>query len=550
MLVHEAFDRAEQVARYWAANGCPVVIHVDGNVRRPVFRDFRDRFDGEPLVRMSRRVRVEWGTWSLVEATQLAAGRLLDNFPDIRHVFLSSGSCLPVRPAAELEAYLDAHPETDFIESVTTGDTDWAIDGLERERFTLRFPFSWRRQRRLFDRYVDLQRRLGVHRAIPEGVEPHLGSQWWCLTRRTLESILAAPDRPALDAYFSKVWIPDESYFQSLARRYATRLESRSLTLSKFDIHGRPHVFYDDHLPLLERSDCFVARKIWPRADRLYATFLDPDRAGARRAEPNPGKIDRVFAKANDRRGRGRAGLYSQARFPWPGREGALTAARYNVFSGFDDIYEDFAPWLGRRIGGRVHGHLYDPDRAEFAGDETVANGCLTDSAELRDYRPEQFLTNLLWSTRGERQSFLFGPRDAQEIASFIARDPNATIAVVSGAWAVPLHLAVQPAEEARAEAARLQRAEMAFLKALRSPGVAARVHVWTLADYLAQPLEKMQNLVDEITGPGPRRLTALPRMRPMGDLRPFLEALRDGGMKPQVMGDLAELAPREGRGR
>ena len=548
MLVHEAFDRAEEVARYWAANGCPVVIHVDGKVARPAFRAFRARFEGEPMIRMARRVRVEWGTWSLVAATQLAAERLLDAFPDIRHVYLSSGSCLPLRPASELVAYLDAHPETDFIESVTIEDVPWTIDGLEGERFTLRFPFAWKRRRRLFDRYVEIQRRLGVRRRIPEGVHPHLGSQWWCLTRRTLASILAAPDRAAIDAYFSKVWIPDESYFQSLARRYATRLESRSLTLSKFDVHGRPHVFYDDHLALLERSDCFVTRKVWPRADRLYKTFLDPARPTTRRAEPNPGKIDRVFARSNERRVHGRPGLYSQARFPWPGQEGVPTAARYNVFSGFDDLYDGFAPWLARQIGGRVHGHLYYPDRAEFAGGETITNGCLPDSAALRDYRPEQFLTNLVWSTRGERQSFLFGPGDTQGAVGLMARDPNATIAVVSGAWAVPLHLAGLPFAEARAEAARLQRIEMEFLKALRWRGVAARVHLWTLADYLAQPLEKMQNLLDEITGPGPRRLTGLPPTRPLAGLEPFLADLRDGGMKPQVMGDLAVLADGTGR--
>ena len=32
MLVHTELDRAEQVARHWAASGCPVVIHVDRKV--------------------------------------------------------------------------------------------------------------------------------------------------------------------------------------------------------------------------------------------------------------------------------------------------------------------------------------------------------------------------------------------------------------------------------------------------------------------------------------------------------------------------------------
>ncbi|MDQ3029713.1 MAG: hypothetical protein M3R09_06710, partial [Actinomycetota bacterium] len=34
------------------------------------------------------------------------------------------------------------------------------------------------------------------------------------------------------------------------------------------------------------------------------------------------------------------------------------------------------------------------------------------------------------------RQSFFFGPGDAQAVAPFLTRDPNATLVVVSGAWA------------------------------------------------------------------------------------------------------------------
>lgn len=538
MLVHSAFNRAEEVARYFATNDCPVMIHVDGKVRPRQFKAFRARFQNDPMIRFCPRRRVEWGKWSLVQATQIASERLLGQFPDVRHVFLASGSCLPLRPVAELRAYLDEHPETDFIESVTTEQVTWTVDGLEAERFFFRFPFSWRKQRRLFDGYVRLQRRLGLRRRIPESVSPHLGSQWWCLTRRTLEAILNAPDRAATDTYFSKVWIPDESYFQSLARRFSNTIESRSLTLSKFDVHGKPHIFYDDHQPLLERSDCFVARKIWPRADHLYRTFLDDNRPATRRAEPNPGKIDRLFSKANERRGRGRPGLYSQARFPTPGLEHGLTCTRYNVFCGFECLFQEFEPWLARRLGGRVHGHLYHPDRVEFAGRETVMNGCLSDSAKLRDYRPEQFLTNLLWSTRGERQSFLFGPNDRPAIGEFLANDPNATIVVISGAWAVPLQESNQPFELIKTEVARLQRAELAFLRALKAPGVAARLHLWSLADFVVQPTEKVQNVMQDITEPGPRRLTELPQMRDMSTFPSFLQKLRNAGIKPQVMGD------------
>ena len=538
MLCHTALGRAAQVARHWATRGCPVVIHVDKRVRAKAYDKLRADLADLTDIRFSPRFACEWGTWGLVAATQAASAMMLRDFPGVRHVYLASGSCLPLRPVEELVAYLDERPRTDFIESVTTEDVGWTIGGLNIERFTLRFPFSWRKQRRLFDAYVRLQRLLGFRRRVPAGLVPHLGSQWWCLTRQTLSAILDDPEREQWDRYFRRVWIPDEGYFQTLVRLYSSDVESRSLTLSKFDFQGKPHIFYDDHLQLLRRSDCFVARKIWPHADRLYATFLSDELRNQARAEPNPGKIDRLFAKAVERRTKGRAGLYMQSRFPNSDWENGMTAAPYSVFEGFSDLFENFDLWLGKVAGSRVHGHLFAPDRAEFAGGETIYNGALSDSASLRDYDPRAFLVSLIWNTRGERQCFQFGPNDRQKIGSFLARDPNAQISVISGGWAVPLFRSNLNFGDIRREAARLQKIEAEHLDVLRSVKAKARVRIWTLADFVENPMEPLQAIIDEISPRSLRRLTEAPRMADLTGFGQFLQNLRNQGMQPVLMGD------------
>lgn len=538
MLVHDALDRAEQVARHWSVNGCPVVIHVDKRVGSKAYGDFAKALSRLPNIRFSRRHRCEWGTWSLVAASQTAAEVMLAEFGDVGHVYLASGSCVPLRPISELKRYLADRPTTNFIESVTTEDVPWTVGGLDSERFTLRFPFSWKRHRYLFDRYVRLQRRLGLKRRIPEGLVPHMGSQWWCLSRATLSTILNDPDRRTYDRYFKRVWIPDESYYQTLVRLYSTDIESRSLTLSKFDFQGKPHIFYDDHLQLLRRSNCFVARKIWPRANRLYDTFLAPGANPAERAEPNPGKIDRIFAKAVDRRTRGRPGLYMQSRFPNGGWENGKTCAPYSVFEGFADLFEDFESWLGKMVGARVHGSLFAPDRVGFAGRQSVYAGALSGSVKLRDYNPTAFLTNLIWNTRGERQCFQFGPRDNQDAAWFMATDSNAQISVITGAWAVPLFHSRRPFPEVRKEAARLQKIETKHLTILRSPHTKARVRIWSMADFIDSPMEPLQTIIDEIGPRHLRRLTEAPRMVDLNGFGQFLQNLKNQGMHPHLMGD------------
>lgn len=538
MLCHTALDRAAQVARHWAERECPVVIHVDRRVAAKPYAQLVADLADLGNVRFSGRHACEWGTWGIVAASQEAATVMLREFAQVRHVFLASGSCLPLRPVEELRAYLDGRPKTDFIESVTTEDVGWTIGGLDYERFTLRFPFSWRRQKWWFDTYVKLQRKVGFRRKIPAELVPHLGSQWWCLTRQTLSAILEHPERAMIDRYFQKVWIPDESYFQTLVRQVSSTVESRSLTLSKFDFQGKPHIFYDDHLQLLRRSDCFVARKIWPDAVKLYGTFLSDDRSGQAAAEPNPGKIDRLFAKAVERRVKGRPGLYMQSRFPNENFENGRTAGPYSAFCGFAEVFENFEIWLSKASGTRVHGHLFAPDRVHFAGGETVYNGALSDSAKLRDYNPKSFLTSLIWNTRGERQCFQFGPTDTQDLNWFMALDGNAQISVISGGWAVPLFHSNRNFGDIRREAARLQKVEQEFLNILRSPYTKARVRVWSLADFVENPMEPLQTIIDEIGPRQGRRLTEAPRMADLTGFGQFLQNLRNQGMQPVLMGD------------
>ncbi len=538
MLCHTALWRAAQVARHWAERGCPVVIHVDQRVGIRAFDKMKADLQDIENVQFSGRHACEWGTWGIVAASQEAASLMLRTFPAVRHVYLASGSCLPLRPVEELVAYLDQRPKTDFIESVTTEDVGWTVGGLDVERFTMRFPFSWRKQRGLFDAYVWLQRKTGLQRRMPKSIVPHLGSQWWCLTRQTLSAILEHPERPQIDRYFKKVWIPDESYFQTLVRQVSSTVEGRSLTLSKFDFQGKPHIFYDDHLQLLRRSDCFVARKIWPQANKVYTSFLASQPGRQTASEPNPGKIDRLFAKAVERRTKGRPGLYMQSRMPNENWENGRTAGPYSVFCGFAELFENFEIWLSKTSGTRVHGHLFAPDRVHYAGGERVYNGALSDSAALRDYNPKSFLSSLIWNTRGERQCFQFGPDDTQKLNRFMAVDGNAQISVISGAWAVPLFHSNQNFGDIRREAARLQKIEQAYLTTLRSAFVKARVRIWSLADFVENPMEPLQTIIDELGPRQARRLTEAPRMADLTGFGQFLQNLRNQGMQPILMGD------------
>ncbi|WJS83394.1 beta-1,6-N-acetylglucosaminyltransferase [Paracoccus sp. TOH] len=536
MLCHDELPTAARMARVWAEGGASVAVHVDAKAPAAGMAAMRGALADLPQVLFSPRHSCEWGMFSLVQATQDAAALLLDRFEDLTHVMVVSGSCLPLRPVQDLRAFLALHPRRDFIESVTAADVGWTVGGLNEERFTLHFPFSWRRRRKLFDRYVALQRRLRYKRRIPQGLVPHLGSQWWCLTRPTLRAILADPRRAEFDRYFRRVWIPDESYFQSLARRHSRNIESRSLTLAKFDGQGKPYIFYDDHLGMLEQSRCFVARKIWRRAHRLYAHFPHGDTARPSADEPRPERLDRMISQAVARCSLGRPGLYMQSRFPLKDRENGKTSAAYGVLQGFSDLFPDFEPWLSSRVDADVHGHLFAVHGAEFAGRSPIGPGGLSDSAALRDLDQRGFVANLIRVTQ-RMQVWQFSPRDGQEMNWFTATDPNARIFVITGAWAVPLLHSDMPFDDIRRVAAILQRTELAQMEVLNSVWLKAQTQVWTLGDFCARPADALRGVLRQLGG-DPEAATNLPPMRDVAGMGRFLQRLRNAGLRPQLMGE------------
>ena len=254
-------------------------------------------------------------------------------------------------------------------------------------------------------------------------------------------------------------------------------------------------------------------------------------------AEPDPGKLDRIFGQAVALRTHGRPGLVMQSRFPKETSHRHKTAFGYTVFQGHDLIFDDFEGWLRRTAASTVHGRIFHPKRAEFANGASQVRGGLTANPYLRDYDLPAFLRNLIWNTRGERQFFMYGPEDGLKAWELIVQDPNAHVSVVTGAWAIDLMRSDEPFEDVRARAANLQKLEEQQLAILSGPLTKANVQVHSLSDYFVSPMEPLQSILDASVAPPHSYLGEAPRMRRMNGLEGFLQRLRNSGMQPHMAG-------------
>lgn len=109
---------------------------------------------------------------------------------------------------------------------------------------------------------------------------------------------------------------------------------------------------------------------------------------------------------------------------------------------------------------------------------------------------------------------------------------------MVTGAWAIKMFHSNRDFADIRKDAAILQKIETDFVQMLRLPWVKARVRVWNLAEFVENPIEPLQTIVDEISPRAMRRLTEAPILADLTGFGQFLQALRNQGMQPMLMGD------------
>ncbi len=272
LLCHKDPDAIIEQARQLTAAGDYMAVHFDARAPAEAFARITQALADNPNVTFAkRRIKCGWGAWSLVQATLYAVEAAVAAFPRATHFYMVSGDCLAIKSAGYAHRFLD-EADFDYIESFDFFDSEWIKTGLKEERLIYRHLFNERTHKRLFYASLEAQRRLGLQRSVPSDLQVMIGSQWWCLRRQTIESILDFIQlRRDVMRFFRRTWIPDETFFQTLVRHLIpeNEIKARSLTFLMFTEYGMPVTFHNDHYDLLLSQDYLFARKISPEAKAL-----------------------------------------------------------------------------------------------------------------------------------------------------------------------------------------------------------------------------------------------------------------------------------------
>ncbi|CUH76371.1 Core-2/I-Branching enzyme [Tritonibacter multivorans] len=280
LLCHKDPDAIIAQANQLTATGDFIAIHFDARAKAADYKAIRTALADNPNVAFAKkRIKCGWGEWSLVRATLNAIETAVDAFPRASHFYMLSGDCMAIKTAEYIHRYLDEH-DMDFVESFDYFESDWIKTGMKEERLIYRHVFNERTQSWLFYKSMEWQEKLGLTREVPADIQVQIGSQWWCLRRRTIEAILRfIRKRRDVVRFFATTWIPDETFFQTLVRHLIpeTEINCRTLTFLMFSDYGMPVVLYNDHYEMLLNQDFLFARKISPDAlelrERLGALY-------------------------------------------------------------------------------------------------------------------------------------------------------------------------------------------------------------------------------------------------------------------------------------
>jgi core-2/I-Branching enzyme len=247
------------------------VIHVDSRADQTVYAALKSYSDTHPTqVHLCRqRYRCYWGRFGIVEAALSCARESLGLALPFDHAFLLSGQDYPIKSLTHVRSFLHDHAGTEFIESFPADEPNrWteaqgAHNALNR---VLHWTISFR------SRHIQIKWK----RRFPFGYRPHGGSMWWCLTRECIVYIdRFIRENPSYTRYFRTVFIPDESFFQSIISNspFRARIVSDDLRYADWENPNPlyPRTLDSDDFERLMSSPKLIARKFDERSEALVA---------------------------------------------------------------------------------------------------------------------------------------------------------------------------------------------------------------------------------------------------------------------------------------
>ncbi len=258
ILTHSATTQLGRLLAQLTKGACDVYIHIDGKVDLKGFEVFCRNNKQVHLV--ENRVRINWGGFSMVEATLASLREIMDSDRHYRFINLLSGADYPLTNVADVERFLAGHTGKSFMEFEKSGTRWWLEAQKKIGRIHLTdYRFKGKHAvERLLSAFV-------TNRKIPSGMELVGRSQWFTMASHHAAYILETVEQqPELRRFFRYTWGADEFFFQTILYNSPFRHEIINDNLRYIDWSesgASPKTLTTADFDKLRNSGKFYARK-------------------------------------------------------------------------------------------------------------------------------------------------------------------------------------------------------------------------------------------------------------------------------------------------
>jgi hypothetical protein len=235
ILAHEDVDMLNILTQRLVNTGF-VYIHLDRLSKIQIAQ-----VTPHPKVKVTKQIKVNWGGYSIVEATRLLADQAIAD--RATRLTLLSGVSYPIVSDEHLIEFAQSD-----LEYVDAGEVNLSTQTKPFvRRFTSRH-FSFHLKQNLYGRII---RRLSrefwarMPRIDPSRelapLKLTLGSQWWSVKGETYRnSIKVLESSPKIEKYFRKIECADESFFGTIFHDAASNHVNHGTTFVKWIGRGGP----------------------------------------------------------------------------------------------------------------------------------------------------------------------------------------------------------------------------------------------------------------------------------------------------------------------
>lgn len=274
IIANENYTQLKQLLFLLDDERNDIVIHIDKKSPDYDEESFSSVVKQAKLSFTSKRICVDWGSFSLIECELLL---LKDAVALGKHDYyhLLSGKDLPIKTQDRIHAFFEQNQGKEFIRFGKHTKDNYYFRVKYYFDFVQGLKFPLKRQGKAKVAFIALcQKLIGINRLRGNKIEFKKGTEWFSITQDLAEYVIS--NETWIKKNFTSTYCGDELFLQTLVYNSAFWAD---VFHPKFDgscvanmrlidwNRGRPYIFRKGDLQEILNSECLFARKFDAKVD-------------------------------------------------------------------------------------------------------------------------------------------------------------------------------------------------------------------------------------------------------------------------------------------